>query len=818
MFALPDFSARVRSKRNWFEWWRGPARTRIDRLPTLSMNRTPRHWIRAPFWLVAVAAMAGTAAASDPDEVALQRGEAIYLQTCQNCHGEHGQGVEEQYADPLTGDLTISGLAELIADTMPEEHPASCVGDDAKAVATFVHQAFYSEAARVRNRPPRAALARLTGEQLRQSLADLYGHFGGETWVDNKRGVQASYFDANRWDKNKLRIERVDPVIDFDFGEASPGEGIDAQEFYVLWSGSLKVDISGRYEIVLRSSLSCMMKFGGDDRELVNNHVQSEGKEEFRRTLFLTAGREYPFSLEFIQRKRKTKQPPAKVSLSWVPPGGIEEVVPTRHLIPAKMPATFSLQAKLPPDDRSYGYERGTAVHAQWDDSTTEAAVELAEIAASELYPRYRHRQRGESDENRAKLRGFLNELVRTAFRGPLDEETRKRYIDHQLELADDDSEAIKRSLLISLKSPRFLYPLIDADRSHSQRVANRLTLFLFDSLPADQWMLDQIGKDQLSDEESVRQAAWKMVSDYRCRAKIRAFLHQWFDLVEVEELVKDQEAFPDFDATLVGDLKASFDAFLDAVVWGEGSDFRELLQADWGYTTERLAAFYGSSWEAAAEAGTNDAPGLLRSVSDPRVHVGALTHPLLVSHLAYHRTSSPIHRGVFLTRHTLGRVLRPPNAAFTPLNPDLHPDLTTRQRVELQTGEVSCQVCHEKINSLGFALEEFDAAGRFRALEKERPIDPSGSYVTRAGATTEFNGARQLGDFLASSEDCHRAFVESAFEQFVKQPIASYGPDLSDRLTQSFQESGFHIQQLIVSIAMIACEPPPPPPPLPAT
>ena len=177
------------------------------------------------------------------------------------------------------------------------------------------------------------------------------------------------------------------------------------------------------------------------------------------------------------------------------------------------------------------------------------------------------------------------------------------------------------------------------------------------------------------------------------------------------------------------------------------------------------------------------------------------------MSEFSYHKASSPIHRGVFLNRHILGRVLRPPNAAFAPLNPDLHPGLTTRQRVELQTGEVSCQVCHEKINSLGFALENFDAAGRFRATEKEKPINAVGNYLTRDGLQVEFNGARELGDFLAASVDCHRSFVEAAFEHFVKQPVAAYGPDISDQLTKSFQESGFNIRQLIVSIAVIASE-----------
>ena len=175
------------------------------------------------------------------------------------------------------------------------------------------------------------------------------------------------------------------------------------------------------------------------------------------------------------------------------------------------------------------------------------------------------------------------------------------------------------------------------------------------------------------------------------------------------------------------------------------------------------------------------------------------------MSHLAYHRTTSPIHRGVFLTRRTLGRVLRPPDASFTPLSPDLHPELTTRERVQLQTGEANCQSCHQQINSLGFALEQFDATGRFRREEKNQQINAAGSYTARNGKRIEFNGARELADYLAQSEDCHQAFVESAFEHFVKQPIAAYGAETADEITESFKESGYNIRELLVTIAVTA-------------
>jgi mono/diheme cytochrome c family protein len=757
------------------------------------------------FALLLACVWLGAVTAPAEDAELLERGEKIYRAQCADCHGDRGQGVESAYEKPLLGDASAGELTKLIADTMPEEDAESCVGEEAAAVAYYVHYAFYSPAAQLRNRPPRIQLSRLTGDQLRQSVADLYGHFQNQPWIEKNHGIRGVYFDGSRWKKENIKIERTDPVLEFDFGTESPGEGINKEEFYIEWTGALKVDHSGRHELVLRTSCSSMMYFGHRDRELVNNHVQSEGKTEFRRTMMLTAGRAYPIRIEFRQRKRKTKQPPASISLSWVPPGGVEEIIPQRNLLAASMPATFSLQSKLPPDDRSYGYDRGTSVDRGWDDSTTNAAIEFAQIAIDELYPDYRRRHRKDADENRAKLRGFLQEVIQTAFRGPIDDATRTLYLDSQLDAAEDDAEAIKRVCLLTLKSPRFLYPALDLERTKSQRVANRLALALHDSLPADAWLIDAIEQDRLNSDQQINEAAERMVNDYRTQAKVRSFLYQWFDLADTDEISKDAEAFPNFDPALVSDLRKSFDAMLDEIVWSETSDFRQLFQADWSFTNDRIAAFYGDRWQPAE----GDGPALSRTVGDAEARIGALGHPLVMSNLAYHDTSSPIHRGVFLIRHAFGRTLRPPNEAFTPIDPDLHPDLTTRQRVELQTGEVNCQVCHEKINSLGFALENFDAVGRFRKQERGQPIDPTGTYTTRQGKDVTINGPRDLANFLAASEDSQQAFVESAFEYFVKQPVAAFGVDTIDRLTTEFRESGFNIRQLLVAIAVTAAQQP---------
>jgi hypothetical protein len=179
----------------------------------------------------------------------------------------------------------------------------------------------------------------------------------------------------------------------------------------------------------------------------------------------------------------------------------------------------------------------------------------------------------------------------------------------------------------------------------------------------------------------------------------------------------------------------------------------------------------------------------------------GIISHPYLLTAFAYTSTSSPIHRGVFVSRSLLGRTLRPPPEAVAPLAPDLHADLTTRERVLLQTKAQACQTCHGMINPIGFSLENFDAIGRFRVQEKEKPVDPSGSYLTRAGETVQFSGPEELAKFLATSPEVHSSIVERLFHYLIKQPIRAYGPDTLPRLRDSFTKKEFNMKELTADI-----------------
>jgi hypothetical protein len=148
--------------------------------------------------------------------------------------------------------------------------------------------------------------------------------------------------------------------------------------------------------------------------------------------------------------------------------------------------------------------------------------------------------------------------------------------------------------------------------------------------------------------------------------------------------------------------------------------------------------------------------------------------------------------------------MLRPPPEAFTPLAEDLHPRLTTRERISLQTKPANCQSCHGIINPLGFALEQFDAVGRFRDMDNGHRIDVSGSYLTRLGRTVSFTGARDLAGFLAGSEEVHNAFVEQLFQHLAKQPLRSYGVGQQTALQQSFVKQDLSVRKLLIEAATV--------------
>lgn len=762
-----------------------------DRLSRATSARCERKRHSTRFLLSAVIVGALLHSSSDP-QAEDHPGKVIYVKHCVSCHGDTGQGTPDNYPEPLAGDRPLVELSRVIAETMPEEDSTVVVGKDAALVAAYIYDAFYSPIAQARIRPARVDLQRLTVRQYRNAVADLVGLFRGGRKLDDRRGLKAEYFASGRFSRDKnTDFNRVDSMVDFDFGTELP-EGTKftkKEEFSIRWQGSVIAPETGDYEFIIRTDNGMQFWLNDSKVPFIDGKVSSGKDAEHRRSMFLVAGRIYPLRLDFF----KFKDPTAQIRLHWKAPFKTEETIPERCLVPDRFQEVLTVETPFPPDDRSTGYVRGTAVSREWDAATTSAAIEVGRKVFDDLDRL--SGSRSKDDKREEKLRAFSQRFVERAFRRPLSDEQKKIYIDDQFEKADDPDSAVQRVVMLALKSPRFLYREIGG-QNDSFDVASRLSFGLWDSLPDTQLWNGANGKS-LERRDQVSRTAIRMVSDPRTQAKLRAFFHQWLKLDHIHDVSKDSDQFAGFDKELFADLRTSLELTVDDIISREKPDFRDLLLAKETYFNGRLAKFYGAELPAESD--------FQKVVFEPDVRAGVISHPFLMSGFASLTSSSPIHRGVFLTRNVLGRVLKTPAVAIAPSPPEAAPDLTTRERILLQTSTVTCRSCHELINPLGFALEHFDAAGRFRKQDQNKDVDASGFYVQQTGERAVFNGAGELGAFLAGSEEVHDAFVEQLFQHVTKQPIQAYGSGAATELRELFVSSGFNIKTLLAGIATVA-------------
>ncbi len=793
------------NKSNLLALERGPARGLIVR---------GLIWICVSVFLTADFALAQEETENKNENV----GRALYQEHCIRCHGENGSGTDE-YQNTLLGDLPVSDLQEYIAETMPEDDPDACVDDDAKRVAQYMYDQFYSPAAQRRLTAARIELSRLTVRQFRESVADLVGSFESQYWIPDETGLQADYFAARRSTEKRRLSNQIDKQIDFADGVPhfdATGEYKQFEEkkakkkddnskmnegFFVNWTGSIVAPKTGQYEIVVESLNGFQLWINDHENSLIDREVRSDDVVRHKSSVYMLAGRAYPFEMKLFAYP----DPPAKVRLLWTPPHRHEAIIPESAFRRAKVDETLAVSTAFPADDASSGYQRGISVSRQWDDSTTTAAIETANWISNRIWDLAGTKD--DAPDRIEKAKAFCEKFVSRAFVKKLSEEEIQFFVgqhfDGELRLKD----RIKRIVILTIKSPRFLYPTVQPRESDFE-TARRLSLAMWDSMP-DEQLYKLASKGKLGDPETMDGEMYRMVVDPRSKSKLSAFFQYWLKTEKAAEASKDKNLYPGFDQPLLSDLQQSLQLYLDDVVWSDESDFRQLFLADYLYVNKRLSKFYELEEESEEESDEESDSDVFTKVDvDPAQRAGILTHPYLMTGLAYHKDSSPIHRGVFIARNLLGRRLKQPPDAVAPLTEEFNPKMTTRERVEHQTKEIGCMNCHSVINPLGFSLENFDAVGRFRTEEKQKQIDVSTIYKTPAGESVPLHGARELADFLANDEIAQKSFISQLFHHYAKQSINAYGEDQLDELHAKFAGSDFNIKYLLVQIAKVVANP----------
>lgn len=751
---------------------------------------------RLGFLLSTLSILAIDAASVNAVSPELSRGKALYANLCVECHGKQGEGVKGKYREALRGSWSLDKLARVIDRTMPDGAPEKCVGEEARAVARYIYETFYHEGTPAAGPRPRLELAHLTNLQFINSAADLLRAFEGEPSVGGGMGgLKATYYNARGFNGDKKVIERVDASVDFDYGSGSPDSRVGPEEFSMQWRGSLRTPETGVYEFVLRTPNGARLWLNDNDEPAVDAWVASAGVEEHRFTRRLLANRSYPIKLDFFKFKDKT----ARVSLLWKPPGDVLRVIPGHQLSSEPARPAFVPQTAFPADDSSSGYERGVAISKAWDDAVTRAASEAADAVVRRLDGFTKSKP---TDPDRSiKARQFCLDWVSLAVRRPLTKEDRNTFVEGHFLAGVTAEDAVRRVVIHSLKSPEFLYPDLNRQSNDGAAVAARLSYALWDSTP-DRSLLASAASGRLDRREGLLEEAQRLSADPRALNKAMAFLHHWLRLDQAELLAKDAQVYAGFTPEILSDLRSSLNLFLQEAAWGKTSDFRRLLLSDELFVNQRLARFYSLSESAAP---TN---GFAPVRVDRAQRSGVVTHPYVLTAFAYPKSSSPIHRGVFLARNVLGRTLRPPPMATAFKDDEFPKDLTMREKVARLTEPKQCQSCHVVINPAGFALEAFDGVGRWRERDNGKPVDTLVEYLTEDGEKLRWRSGRDLAEHAAGNESGQRVFVEQMFQYLTKQPVGAYGSEVLTRLHKSFVDSGFDVRRLAIEISLATALP----------
>lgn len=733
-----------------------------------------------------------------------ERGQAIWNAQCVSCHGERGEGVPGKYEHRLSGPASLEELASLIEQTMPEDEPEKCVGENARAVAEFLRATILKDQAP--QVQVRRELLHLTNDQYHRAVADLGERFLGKSQIGSERGLKARYFDGRNFDEKKLAAEQVDPWIDFDWQAGGPlGEKTSAEEYCVEWSGSVFVEETGEYEWIVRSPNGYRLYVNQLDDPVLDSWVATRDEPEKSVRQRLVGGRWYPIRLQAL----KVKDPTFSIQWLWRRPRRQAELIPTSSLAPEFARPVLLVQTSFPADDHSLGYARGSFFSPEWEEATTQAAWEIADLIVGRLQkfsgvPR-------EAADSTAKCQEFCQRFAEAAFRRPLTEAERERYVTKWFGSGPVE-ESVRISLLSTLKSPWFLYLGLGAGKPADQEVAEQIALAVADSCGRD-LIREALGEGDFATREGQVALARALLDSPAGRVKWRAFFVAWIGLDEIEDLRKDRAIYGQFDAGLVDDLQESLLKFVSDVWGSPESDYRRLLLSNELWVTPAMRELYAQSLAKDEQSGNSPASELEQSeefikVSLPKEErAGLLTHPLLLSQLAYFRTTSPIHRGVFVTRKILGLTLKPPPVAVEPISEEEATELTTRERVEMQTRPDNCMSCHRVINPFGFALERYDAIGRVRGEDRGKPVDTKVRIELPEQQAIELTGARALAEHLVARRETARHFVQSVLHHAVRQPALGYTPTFLDELTDFFINHDYNMRELVVEIAVRTAE-----------
>jgi hypothetical protein len=390
-------------------------------------------------------------------------------------------------------------------------------------------------------------------------------------------------------------------------------------------------------------------------------------------------------------------------------------------------------------------------------------------------------------------FRNFIVRFGRKALRRPLSTDEVQSLLGFQAFSVEGNDFFIGVQLVIRtlLQHPELVYrlevgtPVDGADgifRLNNYEVATRLSYFLWGTTPPD-WLLDLADAGRLQSAESIRSAASRLLQDPRANARVARFHGLWLGYHQLPH-----------SAELTQALQTETSALVNKVVFEDQADYFELFRSNQTYINDFLADHYGLP-----RPGSSSFQWVNYGSSGRK---GIMSQGAFLSAGAKFNDTSPTQRGIFVRSRLLCQRILPPPPSVNPDQPPTSPVSSCKvDRYASHASVGSCAACHQNLDPVGFGLENYDRAGRFRATDDGHPECP----ITGNGRIAEmgaFNGPAALEDLLLASGQLEQCVVTQVYRFAMGKQESADDAGLITALTTKFRGNNRSFKQLLLDVA----------------
>lgn len=458
----------------------------------------------------------------------------------------------------------------------------------------------------------------------------------------------------------------------------------------------------------------------------------------------------------------------------------------------------------LPADDVGYGFDNIADVLSLSPlhmEKYLANAEKYVEAALANPFSRTALKLPHPSLVKKEGLEDHLRVFGERAFRRPLKPEELARYakLTRQVfEETKDANKALSAGFQAFLVSPHFLFriepdpvPPQTTRELTSWELASRLSYFLWSSMP-DAELFNLAKSDSLKKPEVLEAQVKRMLTDKRSAAFVSNFAGQWLNLRNLDTIQPDTGRFKRFNDPLRYSMKREAEMYF-AHVLREDRSILEFLDSDYTFLNDSLARHYGLPRVNGTE---------LRKVKLPENHArgGLVTMAAVLTLTSNPTRTSPVKRGKWILEVLLGTPPPAPPPGVEELKEDNKGELTgtLRQKMEQHRANPNCAICHQKLDPLGFGLENFDAVGAWRDTENGLKIDSKGELP----GGDAFAGPKQLKGILLKKKDL---FARNLCDRILTYALGR-GMDLSDRcvldqIAEKVKARDYKISALILEV-----------------